>query len=429
MTQGRAAVGATSAAFIVLLLVLAVAAGYLAVDTSRPPASESTTKAVSLQSSTASSASTPSANQSASQTVSVQSTNASSTTLSSSLSTGSGINESLRGLELSVSTNATIQEGQNLTISMSLLNSSPSPLIVSASDDWEVRGFPVALWSPCTGLEPLEFMIVKGNYTLDDLQAASANSSISQGGCMEGGSVYNLVFQGEGSTANATGTFCEANCFPDNNRFDLDANFTVSGYWAYPINGSEAADVFAPPTPECTASGIPDCTGFQYPEVGPYAQHGFIPGSYTLAAADEWGQTMILHFAVTAATTTVTSSSGPQPPIGCAFAKTVTLGGVAEDIYLSQAPLVGSIVCIYDHVQSLPQFPESPVTFTITNSTDFVFFRGTCVDIQGESASCSTSWDTSQSFNGVFPSGGTYRLLISVGGDLMDTGISFTLSS
>src|SRR5271154_4039013 len=126
---------------------------------------------VSLQSSTTSSASTASANESASGKVSVQSTNASSTALSSSLSSGSGINESSRGLELSASTNSTIQEGQKLTITMSLLNSSPSPLIVPASDDWGVHGFPVALWSPCTGLEPLEFMVVKGNYTLDDLQA------------------------------------------------------------------------------------------------------------------------------------------------------------------------------------------------------------------------------------------------------------------
>jgi hypothetical protein len=427
MAKGGAAVQATSAAFIVLLLVVAVAVGYFAVVTSMSPTGESATKEVSLQSSTASSASTPS--KSASQTVSVVSTNASSTTLSSSLSTGSSINESLGGLELSVSTNATIQEGQNLTLAMSLLDSSPSPLIVSASDDWEVNGFPVALWGSCTGPEPLEFMVVKGNYTLDDLRAASANSSIPEGACMEGGSVYSLVFQGEGSVANATGTFCEANCFPDNNRVDLDANFTVNGYWAYPINSSEAADLFTPPHPECTSSGIPDCIGFYFPEVGPLAQHGFIPGLYTLAVADEWGQTEILHFAVTAATATVTSSSGPQPPVGCAFAKTVTLGGVAEDIYVTRAPTVGGTVCIYDHVEGGAQFPEGPVTFTITNSTDFVFFRGACVGIQGESGSCSTSWDTSQGYKGVLPAGGTYRLLISVGGGLMDTGITFILSS
>jgi hypothetical protein len=315
---------------------------------------------------------------------------------------------------------------------MSLLYSFPSPLIVPASDDWEFHGFPVALWTPCTGLEPLEFTVVKGNYTLNDLQAASTNSSIPQGGCMEGGSVYNLVFQGEGSEANATGQFCEANCFPANNRFNLDANFTVSGYWAYPINSSEATDIFTPPTPECLASGIPDCVGFQFPEVGPFAQHGFIPGFYTLAVADEWGQTQILHFAVAKATTTETTSSnssGAQPPLGCGFARTVDFGNVPEDIYISPSPTLGSTVCVYVHADTNPPEFPAPITFAITNSTDYIFFTGQCLDIQGEPGSCSTSWDTSQSYKGVFPSGGSYRLLISFGGPLMDTGVTFTVSA
>lgn len=386
-----------------------------------------TSTALSLQSSTSSSAS-QSANESGSQTVSVQSTNASSTALSSS-STALGINESSRGLELSVSTNSTLQEAEKLTIVTSLLDSSPSPLIVPASDDWQVHGFPVAFWSSCSGVEPLEFMVVKGNYTLGDLQSASANASVPEGGCMEAGQVYNLVFLGEGSEANATGQFCEASCFPNNNRVNLEANFTVDGYWAYPINSSEAEDIFTPPTPECTASGIPDCITYQFPEAGPFAQHGFIPGLYTLAVADEWGQTDIIHFTVGTATTTETSSSsGAQPPLGCSFAGTIDFG-VAEDIYMSPAPTLGSTVCVYVHVDNNPpQFP-SPITFTITNSTDHIFFIGQCADIQGEPGSCSTSWDTAQSYKGVLPAGGSYRLLISFGGQDLDTGISFTVSA
>ena len=417
---------------IVALLVIASVALYSSYHPGAKASSTSETyPTVSLQSSTASSGSTSPANQSASQTASVQSTNSTSTALSSSLSTQSSINESSRGLELSVSTNATIREGQKLTIVMSLLNSFPSPLIVPASDDWGVNGFPVALWGSCTGLEPLEFMIVKGNYTVAALHAASANASVQEGGCMEGGSVSNLVFVGEGSDANATGQFCEASCFPDNNRVNLDTNFTISGYWAYPINSSEATDIFTPPTPECTDSGIPDCISFQFPEVGPSAQHGFIPGSYTLAAADEWGQTEILHFAVAVATTETTSSnsSGAQPPLGCAFARTVDFGNVPEDIYISPAPTLGSTVCVYVHADTNPPAFPAPITFAITNSTDYIFFTGQCVAIQGEPGSCSTSWDTSQNYKGAFPAGGSYRLLISFGGQLMDTGVTFTVSA
>jgi hypothetical protein len=139
---------------------------------------------------------------------------------------------------------------------------------------------------------------VKGNYSGQNLDAMSANASISQGGCAEGGTVNYLFFQPQSSLANTTGDFCTANCGHYSQSWNLNTNFTVSGYWAYPINSSEAADVFTPPHPECTVSGVPDCSTFNYPEVGPFAQHAFTPGTYTLAVSDEWGQTVTLHFDV-----------------------------------------------------------------------------------------------------------------------------------
>jgi hypothetical protein len=277
---------AASASLVVLLgLVVAIAAcaGFLAVSAPTSPHDESTTQAVSIQSTTALSP-------------------ASSSSLSLSTLTGPTANESTGTPALLVSANASIQEGQNLSITIALVNPSPSPLIVGASDDWNVNGFPVAIWSGCSGLEPVEFMIVKGNYTLESLQAASANASISQGGCMEGGSVGVLLFQGQGSGADVKGTFCEASCFPDISHYDLDSNFTVSGFWAYPINASEAADVFTPPHPECFVSGHQDCSTYNYPEVGPFAQHTFVPGWYTLAVSDEWGQAVLRSFEVVGST-------------------------------------------------------------------------------------------------------------------------------
>ncbi|MGH9920914.1 MAG: hypothetical protein ACRD6W_18855, partial [Nitrososphaerales archaeon] len=171
---------------------------------------------------------------------------------------------------------------------------------------------------------------------------------------------------------------------------------------------------------------IPDCTGFQYPEVGPFAQHGFIPGLYTLAVADEWGQAVVLHFSVTDGTASTRTAPGMP---GCTFAKTVTLAGVVMDLYISPAPTLGSTVCLYDHMQGTPpQFPEG-ITFTITSSTGSIFFQGQCVGIEGETGSCSTSWDTAQSYKGAIPAGGSYRLLVSFGGEIMDTGISFIVSA
>jgi hypothetical protein len=413
----KSAVVILALALVVVVIVAAVAIGYFAVNTPTSKTSELTTGSSEVQSTT-----TPSNNTAA---------ESSSTIIHSSTT-----NSSYAGLELSAAVNlqSPTAAGQNLSITISLSNGRPTPINISVSNDWTINGFPVAMWGVCVGLEPIEFMVVRGNYSAAQVSSASANSSVYEAvrypfGCAEGGSANYLEFQPNSSVANLTGTFCAGACSPDSHLWNLTSTFNVSGYWAYPINSSEAEDAFTVPSPECMSSGIPDCIGFQYPEVGPFAQHAFIPGLYTLAVADEWGQTVVLHFAVgAAATSTITSSASGLPP-GCAFVKTVTVGGVTMDIYLSQAPALGSTICIYDHIQGTPpEFPEG-MTFTITNSTSSVFFQGQCAGIEGEISSCSTSWDTSQSYKGAMPAGGSYRLLVSFGGEVMDTGISFILSS
>jgi hypothetical protein len=368
----------------------------------------------------------------------IQSTTESSNSTAKSSSTStqsSSTNSSEEGLVLSAAANPQSPTAdQNLSIAISLSNGRSTPINISVSNDWTINGFPVAMWGGCEGLEPIEFMVVRGNSSVEQLSSASANSSVYEAarypfGCAEGGSESYLEFQPNSSLANATGTSCDGACSPESHVWNLTSTFSVSGYWAYSINSSEAEDAFTPPNPECMSSGIPDCITFNYPEVGPFAQHAFVPGAYTLAVADEWGQTVVLHFTVTARTTSTTTSSASGVPFGCAFVKTVTIGGVTMDIYLSQSPALGSTVCIYDHIQGTPpEFPEG-ITFTITNSTSSVFFQGQCVGIEGEAGSCSTSWDTSQSYKESFPAGGSYRLLVSFGDEVMDTGISFTLSS
>ena len=81
--------------------------------------------------------------------------------------------------------------------------------------------------------------------------------------------------------------------------FPLQSNFTVNGYWGYPLNGSEANDIFTPPHPTCVINGVPGgCLTFNYPEVGPRTQALFSQGSYTLVVSDFLGQTDLLYFSV-----------------------------------------------------------------------------------------------------------------------------------
>lgn len=142
-------------------------------------------------------------------------------------------------------------------------------------------------------------MIVLGNYNLNGLQAASTNSS---GDfpvfCMEGGHANYTTFEPNSDMANFTGFFCTTNCRPLTLAYRLLTNFTVRGYWGYPLNGSEDNKILSEPNPPCYVNGVRDCSTFAYPEVGPAAQHRFIDGAYTLVVEDEWGDVVLLHFSV-----------------------------------------------------------------------------------------------------------------------------------
>lgn len=194
------------------------------------------------------------------------------------------------GLVLRASLNTTkLSPNHELGINISLFNNLTSAFNLSASGDWRIPGFPIAVWSTCLFSEPVEFMIVKGNLSLAELQTASANSSAAEIVCMEGGSVTHLVFQPNSSTAELEGSFCIVGCSSYHSTVVLVSNFTASGYWVYPMNRTEANYVYTP---------VDGGVSFQYPEVGPVHAQSFVPGVYTFVAADEWGQTDIIHFSV-----------------------------------------------------------------------------------------------------------------------------------
>jgi len=222
---------------------------------------------------------------------------------------------SLEGLRLEASLNATsIEPGRRLGIAVSLYNTLPTTINVSSSGSWtggflipsgwKVVGFPIAMWDNCIQYQPVEFMIVKGNYSLDELQAASNSTELFPHNwetCSGGQfNVDYLVFQPTSTYANLSGVECTVNCFPPQSfgSHDLTSNFTVNGYWAYPLNSSEFADTLTPNKPCTPPVGCTPGESFHFPEVGPTAQHQFISGLYTLIVDDEWGQVVILNFSV-----------------------------------------------------------------------------------------------------------------------------------
>ena len=203
-------------------------------------------------------------------------------------------------LELSVSTNSTnLHAGQSLNITVSLFNplSTMSNVSIPTSNGIPVQGFPVNIWGACMFPEPIEFVIAKGNYSLTELEQLSINSSIPKVVCMEWGTANYAAFQPGSDVANISGNFCTAECHPNLiQSIRLESNFTVNGYWGYPLNSSEAQDLF---TPANGCAPVGSCgIGFEYPEIGPIAQAPFSPGLYTMVVSDVWGQVELLHFTV-----------------------------------------------------------------------------------------------------------------------------------
>jgi hypothetical protein len=233
------------------------------------------------------------------------------TTVAHSSSTFGGL---VGGLQLRVEVNSTtIKVGQGLGITVSLYNTLASNDSKTVSNDWRVSGFPIAMWQPCLfqrsfsewekhAQEPVEFIIVRGSFNFPELEALSSNTTVFVGGCASYGpflQVQQVVFQPRSSDVYLIG--CSNGC---NNRrgllpwspIRLSANFTVNGYWVYPINETEVQDALAPFS--CPGSGFTDCRRFMYPEVGPMAHSLFTSGQYTLVVSDEWGQVVIVYFSV-----------------------------------------------------------------------------------------------------------------------------------
>ncbi len=191
------------------------------------------------------------------------------------------------GLQLNVSANATeIQAGQAINVSLRLSNTRAGVLSLRNASDWAFRGIPIAVWEPCDVILPLEFLVLKGNYTVDQIIAGGNNPTLSYT-CLEATSINHVEFMPNSDLANVTGVYSQGG---GNNTFGpyvMGTNFSIRGYWDQ-ITPQEASPTFYSPTFD----------GFSYPGIPPSPQHLFAPGIYTPAVADEWGGFGVLHFEV-----------------------------------------------------------------------------------------------------------------------------------
>ena len=197
------------------------------------------------------------------------------------VSPASSVVSSPNGLRLTVSSNATeLTVGQELNVSLSIVNTLPMVNTVKPSNDWLMHGVPVALWPPCYFGLPAEAAVLQGNYTSQDISSA-ANVTFSYI-CMEGVYVDHVAFQPNSDQVILTGLYDVTSTNQTLGPFHMSLSFTTGGYWNLQNLSSEL--------------NIP-ILGEQSPPRPP-AYVPFTPGEYTVAVADEWGQVALLHFSV-----------------------------------------------------------------------------------------------------------------------------------
>jgi len=204
------------------------------------------------------------------------------------------------GLRLSISANATlIRVGQYLHVNISVINTLPKTNSVPPSNDWAFQGIPVALWPPCllnsSGLPPLNYstpaqvVLLKGEYNLANLSSVADVHFSYQ--CAEAGIVSHAVFQPSSDEVNLTGVGFSFYTNRSAGPFQMWANFTTSGYWNLTTNARRINTPIIGEPDTC----VEGCLG----PWGPTST-AFVPGGYTIAVADEWGQAVLLHFSVMA---------------------------------------------------------------------------------------------------------------------------------
>lgn len=214
-------------------------------------------------------------------------------------------------LQLTVGVNSTrLSAGQDLEISVHLVNTLPYPNNIDTTvvypaygpnGSYRFGGFPLSTWQgDCLGPFPIQFIVVKGNYTVDSLSSADPDYVIGALPCASAQIVTQFAFGPSSDQAYLTAESCIAACSPYPGAqlptpYRLESDFTVTGYWnatfarINPLNDS----IYTTP-----ATNGGDGYTFGYPEVAPSGATAFAPGVYTLAVSTIWGQADVVHFTV-----------------------------------------------------------------------------------------------------------------------------------
>jgi len=216
---------------------------------------------------------------------------------------------SASGIRLEESVNASSIIGfQRLNISVSLFNTRSSVNPIHTANDWFFTGVPVSLWGACYQGAPVNMLILRGNYSLDQLRAGQ-NMTFASSGCYGGGgTTQQVTFQPDSDIANITGEYIVGTAPHQTlGPYRLGLSYTTDGSWdSASLETQEQAYV-----PDIQAGG-------QFAPV----YTAFFAGVYTIAVADEWGQAVILHLTVlpntgVTSTSTSTSCSGYPPGGDC----------------------------------------------------------------------------------------------------------------
>ncbi len=187
------------------------------------------------------------------------------------------------GIQLNLALNSTsLLTGQKLNVAVSMVNTLPNTNVVKTTNNSQFQGVPLTLWPACFFGPPAGVVVLQGYYGLRELQAI-ANVPFDYY-CMEGWNVDHVIFQPMSDQVNLTGVGGSSNISNQTvGPFHLKQNFTTGGFWNL---RSLAGELNIP---------IIGDGGNTPPDSVP-----FVPGVYTVAVADEWGQVAVMHFTVSA---------------------------------------------------------------------------------------------------------------------------------
>jgi hypothetical protein len=188
------------------------------------------------------------------------------------LPTSASSTDSSTGLALGLSLNATtIRSGQTVNFSASEFNTLPAMDNVNASNDWPLRGLSLGLCG--TVNEPFGMAVFRGYYDKSNISSASQLMLYPPNAMTSCPAIFSVIsrysFYPDSSKAQIWGSCSPEPCQGDDlSGPPISASNKINGFWG----------------------GIPY---FQW--ISPWTLPS---GVYTVAAGDEWGQLVLLHFVV-----------------------------------------------------------------------------------------------------------------------------------